>query len=254
MKLNYVVKQLKKRREKHSLFEKYSFIIKHKKTKNYKLFKYNLLKLQVYSHKICFNVFDFSNVVLEQTEIYLKQVLNIIFEYHVNHFKILFIGFPVVSNIKQIKLVHFTNHNFIPEKSWISGIFSNRFSIITYLRLIQSQKFSKSFNILLTIKTKPHLVVIFNQKLETNTINEFYKAGIPILSFNFNPLTTYKILGNFNFAKQNMKLTYFFLFYSLLKKTPLQKKRLPSAFFNKKGSCLHSRKNSFASIKKTQFI
>jgi hypothetical protein len=25
---------------------------------------------------------------------------------------------------------------------------------------------------------------MFNQKVETNTINEFYKAGIPIISFN----------------------------------------------------------------------
>jgi len=48
---------------------------------------------------------------------------------------------------------------------------------------MQSQNFSKSLQLLLTVKTKPHLVVIFNQKVETNTINEFYKAGIPILSF-----------------------------------------------------------------------
>ena len=154
------------------------------KNKNYKLFKYNLLKLQVYSNQPHFKVANFSNNILEQIETYLKQVLKIIFEYHVCHFKILFIGFPVVSKMRQMKLVHFTNHNFISEKSWISGVLRNRFSILTYLQLIESQNLSKSLKLLLTLKTKPHLVVMFNQKVETNTINEFYKAGIPILSFN----------------------------------------------------------------------
>jgi hypothetical protein len=141
----------------------------------------------------------------------------------------LFIGFPVVSKIKQMKLIHLTTHNFISEKSWISGIFRNRFSILTYLKLIQSQSFSKSLELLLTVKTKPHLVVIFNQKIETAMINEFYKAGIPILSFNWDSLDilkiTYQALGDFNFMEKNIKLTFFYLFYSLLKRTPLTKRK-----------------------------
>ena len=199
------------------------------KNRNYKLFKYNLLKFQIYSNRSHFAVPNFSNSVLEQIETYLKKVLKIIFEYHVCQFKILFIGFPVISKMRQMKLLHFTNHNFISEKSWISGILRNRFSILTYLQLIESQNFSKSLKLLLTIKTKPHLVVMFNQKVETNTINEFYKAGIPILSFNWNSLTSLKIayrtLGNFDFVERNIKLTFFFLFYSLLKKTPLKKRK-----------------------------
>ena len=198
------------------------------KNQNYKLFKYNLLKLQIYSNQHTFIFSKFSNSMLEQIEAYLKQVLKIIFEYHVWQFKILFIGFPVICKMKQMKLIHFTNHNFIPEKSWVSGVFRNRLSILTYLNLIQSQSFSKSLKLLLTIKTKPHLVVVFNQKVEHSTINEFYKAGIPILSFNWNSFDRFKIayqtLGNFNFIERNIKLTFFFLFYSLLKKTPLQKR------------------------------
>lgn len=198
------------------------------KNQNYKLFKYNLLKLQIYSNQYTFTLNKFSNSMLEQIEAYLKQVLKIIFEYHVWQFKILFIGFPVICKMKQMKLIHFTNHNFIPEKSWVSGVFRNRLSILTYLNLIQSQSFSKSLKLLLTIKTKPHLVVVFNQKVEHSTINEFYKAGIPILSFNWNSFDRFKIayqtLGNFNFIERNIKLTFFFLFYSLLKKTPLKKR------------------------------
>jgi len=84
--------------------------------KNYKLFKYNLLKLQIYSNKFSQDTTNLSNNILEQTEAYLKQVLKIIFEYHLCQFRILFIGFPVVSKMKQTKLIHLTNHNFISEK------------------------------------------------------------------------------------------------------------------------------------------
>jgi hypothetical protein len=53
------------------------------KNQNYKLFKYNLLKLQIYSNQYTFTLNKFSNSMLEQIEAYLKQVLKIIFEYHV---------------------------------------------------------------------------------------------------------------------------------------------------------------------------
>ena len=87
------------------------------KIKNYKLFRYNLLKLQIYSNKFEKYVLDVSINTLEQIEAYFKQALKIIFEYHKKQFKILFVGFPVVSKVKQIKLIHFTNHNFISQKS-----------------------------------------------------------------------------------------------------------------------------------------
>lgn len=199
--------------------------IKYIKTQNYKLFKYKLLKLQIYSRQPLFN---FSNVALEQGEIYAKQVLKIIFEYHIQHLKILFIGFPIVSKIKQTKLIHFTNHNFIPEESWINGFFRNRFAILHYLKLLQSRNFSKKLQHLLAIKAKPNLVVVCNQELEIDAVNEFYKLGIPVLSFNYNSLInskiTYKILGNFNIHKKNIRITLFSLLYSLLKKTHYKKK------------------------------
>jgi len=199
------------------------------KVRNYKLFKYNLLKLQVYSSELECGFLPTSNYILEQLEAYLKQSLKIVFEYHKRQLKILFVGFPVVSKIKQMKLIHFTNHNFISQKSWISGIFRNRFSIFSYLVSLQSQNFSKNLKLLLTVKAKPHLVVVFNQKVETNVINEFYKIGVPILSFNCDFLNvskvTYKILGNFDFVEKKFKITYFFLFYSILKKIPFKKKQ-----------------------------
>lgn len=91
--------------------------IKKIKYKNYKLFKYNLLKLQIYSSIFFLNNTNFSNNILEQIEISIKQILKIVFEYHLYQFKILFIGFPIISKIKQIKLIHLTNHTFLSEKS-----------------------------------------------------------------------------------------------------------------------------------------
>ena len=203
--------------------------IKKIKNPNFKLFKYNLIQLQIYSNEFFFNNIDLSLNIIEQIEVYLKQILKVIFEYHVWQFKILFIGFPIVSNTKQVKLLHFTNHDFITEQSWVSGILRNRFSTLTYLKLVQSQNFSKSIKLLLTIKTKPHLVVVFNQKIDNSLVNEFYKAGIPIIYLNWNFLNkfkiTYKTLGSFRFVEKNIKLVFFFLFYSLLKKVPLKKKR-----------------------------
>jgi hypothetical protein len=123
------------------------------------------------------------------------------------------------------------------------------------LKIIQSQNFSKNLQFLLTVKTKPHLVIIFNQKVETSTINEFYKAGIPILSFDWRSLKTFKItyraLGSYNFVDKNLKLTFFFLFYSLLKKTPLTKKK--SKLNYKKTNFTHKnqqKKNRFKYLKK----
>ena len=84
----------------------------------------------------------------------------------------------------------------------------------------------------MSLKTKPHLIVICDhQNFETDAINEFYKSGIPIISFNYDFLNiskiTYNMLGNFDLAKKDIKITYFFLFYSLLKKIPILKKKQP---------------------------
>lgn len=66
-----------------------------------------------------------------------------------------------------------------------------------------------------------------SQEIETSIINEFYKTGIPILSFNCNCLDnnklTYKVLRDYNIIKKNLETTYFFLLYSILKKIPRKK-------------------------------
>ena len=97
-----------------------------------------------------------------------------------------------------------------------------------YLKLSQSQKFSNNINYLLTIKTKPHLVVILDGSVEDNVIQEFYKGGIPIISFNYKKLNinkvSYNTLIKFNSMRKNLNSMYFFLIYSLLKKQTISQK------------------------------
>ena len=63
-------------------------------SKKYKLIEYYLLKYQIYSSGKGSNK-KFINFLLEQIEMYFKQSLKIIYEYHIKQKKILFIGFPV---------------------------------------------------------------------------------------------------------------------------------------------------------------
>ena len=44
------------------------------KSQNYKLFKYNLLKLQIYSNQSSSDISNFSNNTLEYIEAHLKQI------------------------------------------------------------------------------------------------------------------------------------------------------------------------------------
>ena len=65
------------------------------KQKKYKLLKLHLLKSQVYKNNRNDNSFDEQvNKSLEQTELHLKKALKVIYECHLNNFKILFVGLP----------------------------------------------------------------------------------------------------------------------------------------------------------------
>jgi len=61
----------------------------------YTLLKFNLIKDQVYKRKIQKNKYDdVLNIKTEIIELHLKRALQIIYKYHTNHKKILFIGIP----------------------------------------------------------------------------------------------------------------------------------------------------------------
>ena len=209
--------------------------VKKIKRNKYKLLKLHILKSQVYLTKSEKNHFEnLLNLSIEQIEPYLKKALKVIYEYHINRCQILFIGFPKLHNKKFLNISKQTNHFFIPNSIWINGLFCNKLSILRYLKLKYSKKNilqSKNIKVLLNLKKKPDLIVIYNQNLELNALNESYKLGIPIISFNnsffYNFKTTYKAPGNYIFEEKKIQNIYNLLIYSILKrklKKPYQTK------------------------------
>lgn len=200
--------------------------IRHEK---YKVLKLHLLKSRVYQIRSTKNFLNESlNQNLEQSELHIKKALKIIYEYHSKNCKILFIGFPS-SNIKLFSnLISNTQHFFIPSNLWINGLLANQTSISQFLlgsTFSQKSRLSlKNANSLLSIKTKPDLVVIFDQSIETDTLKELYNLDIPITFFGsksvLNEQITYKIPGNFFFINQKVKNIISFLLCSIMKKIP----------------------------------
>jgi ribosomal protein S2 len=204
--------------------------IRHKK---YKILKLHLLKSQVYKVDLKNDNFnEFVNKSLEKSELHVKKALKIVYEYHSNNLKILFVGLPNVKNRFFKDLLRTTQHFFIPSNVWVNSFLANRTSIFRFLKLKQSVKKSaskknlslKNIYTLLSVRTKPDLVVIFNQDIKTDIIRELSNLDIPIILFGsnvyFNSQITYSIPGNFFFVNQKVTNLFFCLLCSIFKSQP----------------------------------
>lgn len=90
---------------------------------------------------------------LKQTSYNLKRILQIVFQYHLNRKKILFIGEKQVVK-KQFFYIHKkTNHIFLSETAWFHGLLSNNKTI---------KKFLKKRNPMLRLVKNPRLLVSYN--------------------------------------------------------------------------------------------
>lgn len=168
---------------------KYNYV-----NKKYTLIKFYLLKYQIYKNQKNQTFFKQN---LEKLNIQIKQTLNIIYLYHVNKKKILFVGFPYIKF-----MLNKFNHFFIPKSSFNTQLINN------------SKLSNKNFS-------KMDLIVFFNVTVkELEEIKKFNKKNIPIISFgnelknktNFN----YNIFGYF--SKPQIKQFFFFLILSILRK------------------------------------
>ena len=98
----------------------------------YTLLKLNLIKSQLYKKKMQKNHHDDIlnlNIKTELIELHLKRALQVVYRYHMNHKKILFIGIPQNFQKKFSKILKNTKHAAIPQSIWINGILSNRHAI-----------------------------------------------------------------------------------------------------------------------------
>lgn len=198
----------------------------------YTLLKFNLIKDQVYKRKIQKNKYDdVLNIKTEIIELHLKRALQIIYKYHTNHKKILFIGIPQNFQKKFSNVLKNTKHVAIPKSIWVNGVLSNRSAIFRHLYLKRQKNIekknrlqNKTIYFLMSIIRQPDLIVIFNQDLEKNALNETYKLKLPIITLNnnlfFDIKSSYKIPGNFQLIYKKAHHAVFLILTSILKKNP----------------------------------
>lgn len=188
--------------------------------KKYKLLKFYLLKYQLYT-KTLYDNLNFSQLqyLIENIETHLKKILQLIYKYHVNNKKILFIGFPVPQNSFLYNIINKTQHMFISNNNWVNGLLTNKKSLKKHFK---SKFIDKSFK-QMTITTKnPDLVVIFSLNDMKNPLKELNDMKIPIIVFNNYSRTelkkiTYNVPGNFR-KIINLRINIFnLLIYSILK-------------------------------------
>ena len=177
-----------------------------------KLLKLKLIKTKIYkkNHNNFIKIEDISSR--------LKKVLHIIYNYHINNKRIIFIGVPIGIISKLSMLLKKTSHTVLPNSVWVSGLLTNQKACLKYLK--NNPKFigNKTSEVLMQWLTKSDLIVVLDFFSNQDTINEAYLVKIPIIALNceldiLNAVFTYKIPGNFKFT--NKKVGDIF-FYSLL--------------------------------------
>jgi ribosomal protein S2 len=188
------------------------------KSHKFKLIKLNLIKTKVYKKK--HNNF----IKIENITNRLKKSLHVIYKYHVNNKKIVFIGTPININIKFKKMLQNTKHVLIPEALWMNGLITNQFSCFKYLSKNHKLINNKISEILFKLKNKSDLIVILNTSENKSALEESYLARIPTISINCDLNVTdlqssYKVPGNFQFKKKKIRDTFFYsILTAILKK------------------------------------
>lgn len=178
--------------------------LKKSQKKRLRLIKLELIKTKIYLQQNFLSK-DSLLDILNFHELELKRILKIIYNYHTNNRLIYFIGVPLEIQINLSK----TNHLFLPESSWIKGMLSNRISIFRYIKKSISDK--KLADMLFKVKTKPSLLVVFNQHLESDILEEARKMRIPVLILT-NPINQHSKM----FSKK-LNNIIFTLLHSVLK-------------------------------------
>jgi ribosomal protein S2 len=194
--------------------------------------KYKLLKLNLIQSKIFKTPHLTNKISVDDIEIRLKKALKLIFFYHVNNKKILFVGNPLNINKEISKLLKKTKHIFLPSDAWIFGVITNIFySSSSYFLEKETKKVNILYQKISKIKKKSDLVVIINENTELQAFKESYTARLPIITLNsnlnpFEDKSSYKIPGNFIRSKSKTKNNFFYLILlTTLKKAQKIKKK-----------------------------
>nr|YP_009687997.1 ribosomal protein S2 [Haslea nusantara]QDX17600.1 ribosomal protein S2 [Haslea nusantara] len=183
--------------------------MKIRKVNKNKLIQLNILKSKLHKKFQLNSIKSTSN----QTELYLKKSAQIIYRYHVANKRILFLGFP--PNLQL--LLKKTKHLLIPDSSWLNGIITNQILQFNYSLTKQQKRLPfKIVKLLLLLKKRIDLIVVFNLDKNINAIQEGYSARIPIIGGVTNleikeDKITYKMVSELKYIEDKQFSNNFFV-------------------------------------------
>lgn len=198
-------------------------------------------------------------ILKNNLEFKLKNALNIIFKFHSENKKILFLGTPIKLNNQLKELLKNTKHSFIPEQIWLSGILTNTKSIFRLLFKKCLKKNKNNLKLLFDLKNKNDIVVIINEFLNRKPLYEFLKKGTPTISLNYsgNKLkqfsSTYKIKKNStDIGNKSINNLFFSILTTTLKKA--EKVRIEKIKISLKQKKRRFSKNNKSNFKQRKFF
>ena len=180
-----------------------------------KLVKLQIIKTKIYKKNIISNLqkkINYTNIKL-----YIKKIIHLIYEYHINNKKILFINFPKKIYKKLNKNSKNQQHIFIFNEIFLNGIISNQKVNSVYSTKFQ-QFIKKKLKSNIPIKKLIDLIVIFNPFYNLNSDKTLYISHIPTITINsnfyYNSKQNYKLVGNFKIIERQINNN---IFFSILK-------------------------------------
>ena len=176
------------------------------KTKKIISNKHKTLELNLINSKILNKKKLINRQNIEQIKYQLKKSLQVIYKYHIEGKKILFIGLE--NKYKNLTIIlKMTKHTWLSGINWLNGALTKKNSYF------KNRNSEKTF---IETKKKYDLIVVLNYEInKNNAINEGYINKIPIISLNIEPnilnnKCCYKVPGNFQFSEKPIRDNFFF--------------------------------------------
>jgi ribosomal protein S2 len=174
-----------------------------------KLIKLKLIQTKIYKKNAK------NSIKINDISPRIKKAIFLIYKYHINNKRILFVGTPIKPDKKLKILLKNTKHVFIPESVWVSGILTNKEQCFKNLTKNRNPNENKILEILFPLKKKIDLIVILDSYSNQNVLNEAYATEVPTITLNNNLNVTderseYKIPGDFTFTKKKARDNFFF--------------------------------------------
>ena len=151
--------------------------------------------------------------------------MHVIYKFHANNKKILFVGTPFKLNNQIKQLLKGKKHSFVPESVWMGGVITNAASSFKHLVKRHAMSNDRTSRLLFSLRNQADLIIVLNENCNITALTEGSLKRVPTISLNTtynltdSSLSTYKVPGNYNFSTKEVRTNLFFLLLnSLLKK------------------------------------